>query len=86
MIALIGFRKFTERIILAIPLNGIELRFADLDVCLQNLRLISPVLIPDRKAVEFSALSGFVIMLHSYYDFSPGVTFSKIPESFSNFT
>ncbi len=37
-------------------------------------------------AVGCSALSGFVVMFHSYDYFSSGVSFFKIPDSISNLT
>src|SRR5208337_5088477 len=41
---------------------------------------------PDFRAVGCSALLGFVVMIHSDDHFSSGVSFSKIPKSFSGLT
>jgi hypothetical protein len=42
---------------------------------------------PDNVSSNFSsALSGFVAMFHRYDYFSPGMSCSKIPESFGNIT
>ena len=72
------------------PLN--DLSSVAADVCRKASDLPKPVAAqkhqykPRLPAVNCNALSGFVIMIQSYYYFPLGVSFFKIPESFGNLT